>query len=42
MALPDGARLKLTAPPNAPVATGDEVGIAVDLDHAWIMPEVAA
>ena len=41
IALPEGGRLKLTAPPNHEVGAGDRVGIAIDLSHAWLMPEVA-
>lgn len=39
--LQDGSVLKLTAPPNHQVAPGEEVGIAIDHSHAWLMPEVA-
>lgn len=41
IALPEGGRLKLTAPPNQAVVAGDRVGIAIDLSHAWLMPEIA-
>ncbi|MGR3378147.1 ABC transporter ATP-binding protein [Salipiger abyssi] len=39
--LADGSVLKLAAAPNHPVSTGEEVGIAIDRSHAWLMPEVA-
>lgn len=38
--LADGNTLKLAAPPNQPVAIGENVGIEVDTSHAWLMPEV--
>lgn len=38
--LPDGSALKLVVPANRPVALGDQVGIRIDGEHAWLMPEV--
>lgn len=42
IALTDGNMLKLAAPPNASVAPGSTVGIAIDRSHAWAMPKVAS
>ncbi|MGL4290413.1 MAG: ABC transporter ATP-binding protein [Phreatobacter sp.] len=41
VALAQGGTLKLTIPPNRQVAPGEPVGIAVALEQAWVMPEVA-
>ncbi|WP_319520613.1 ABC transporter ATP-binding protein [uncultured Martelella sp.] len=38
--LADNSSLKLAAPPNAALAIGDEVGLAFDRSHAWVIPEV--
>ena len=41
IALPDGGTLKLTAPPNAQVAVGQQASVAMDRDQAWLMPGAA-
>ncbi len=40
VALADGTRLRLQASPYAAVAPGTAVDLAVDLAHAWLMPDV--
>ncbi|MFB9949017.1 ABC transporter ATP-binding protein [Rhizobium puerariae] len=40
VALATGGMLKLAVPPNTFISIGQHVGISVDLDHAWLMPEV--
>jgi ABC-type Fe3+/spermidine/putrescine transport system ATPase subunit len=42
VALPDGTRLRLQASPYAEVPPGAEIRIAVDVAHAWAMPEEPA
>lgn len=39
--LPGDSVLKLSVEPNTVVRTGDEVGVAIDHSHAWLMPQVA-
>ncbi|QFG37589.1 putative spermidine/putrescine transport system ATP-binding protein [Paracoccus pantotrophus] len=41
LVLSTGGNLRLTAPPDHPVAIGAEMGVVVDLGHAWLMSEVA-
>jgi iron(III) transport system ATP-binding protein len=41
IALPDAAILKLAIAPNGVVEPGQRVHIALSLEHAWLMPEVA-
>ncbi|WP_163478818.1 TOBE domain-containing protein, partial [Klebsiella pneumoniae] len=41
VALAQGGTLKLAIPPNRQVEPGEPVGIAVALEQAWVMPEVA-
>ncbi|MBN9030249.1 MAG: AAA family ATPase [Rhizobiales bacterium 63-7] len=40
ISLGTGGVLKLAAPPNTSIAAGEQVGISVALEHAWLMPEV--
>ncbi|MBE9605845.1 ABC transporter ATP-binding protein [Acetobacteraceae bacterium H6797] len=39
--LADGAMLRLMVPPNAELALRGGVHLAVDLEHAWLMPDIA-
>ena len=40
VALADGTRLRLQAPPHAALAPGTAIHLAIDLAHAWLMPDV--